>query len=66
MTNNVDVPYPLSSDVNGDRIKATYRPGREGFNREWRQKKIDQWKHYLLLDPLTQNNMVLPTNEMNV
>ena len=26
----------------------------EGFSREWGQKKIDQWKHYLLLDPLTE------------
>ena len=54
MTNDVDVLYPLSSDFNGDQRKVTYCPGRDGFSREWGQKKIDQWKHYLLLDPLIE------------
>ena len=54
MTDDVDVLYSLSSDSNGDQRNVTYRPGREGFSREWGQEKKDQWKHYMLLDPLTE------------
>ena len=50
---DTDVLYPLSTDYTGDYKKVTYRPPQEGFDKEWGQHKLDEWKKYLLEDPLT-------------
>ena len=47
------VLYPLSTDFTGRFKKVTYRPPQRGFNPQWGQHKLDEWKEYLLQDPLT-------------
>ena len=51
--NDTDVLYPLSTDYNDGFKKVTYRPPQRGFDPQWGQHKLNNWKEYLLQDPLT-------------
>jgi len=53
LDDDVDLLYPLSSDFNGKQRYVTYRPRTEDFSPEWGKEKVDELKHYLMLDPLT-------------
>ena len=48
---DTQVLYPLSSDFNGLNKKVAYCPSQQGFNAQWGQNKLDEWKNCLLQDP---------------